>query len=69
MSDLQSIEEQVKLLGEFVQDQLGEPCSVALYSDGSVMVETEVTPDRAGRGFSFETLSELIDQIGEYKRD
>lgn len=67
--NLASLEEQIALLGEFVTEQLGEECSVALYSDGSVMVETEVTADRAGHGFGFDSLEELIDRIGEYKRD
>ena len=69
MNDFPSIEEQVKLLGEFVEGRLGEACIVSLHSDGSVSVEIEVTYERAGLGFGFDTLSDLIDNIGDYKRD
>jgi len=69
MTNFTTLEEQVKLLGEFVEGQLGEPCTVSLHSDGSVSVETEVTPERNGRGFGFDTLEDLIDKIGDYKRD
>ena len=59
-----TIEEQMKLLGEFVEGQLGEKCSVCVYQDSSCMVETD-----AGRGFGFDSLDELINKVGEYKRD
>ena len=65
--NLVALEEQKKLLGEFVEEQLGEECSVCVWQDGSVMVETKVSYVRSGRGFGFDDLKDLVDRIGDHK--
>jgi NTP pyrophosphatase (non-canonical NTP hydrolase) len=55
---------QMVYLHRYVEDELGEPASVHMYQDGGVMVETD-----AGRGFGFDTLESLIENIGDFKRD
>lgn len=51
--------EQMAALQEYAENVLGEECTVCLYSDGSMMLETPVTYEKHGRGFGFDTFDEL----------
>jgi len=59
--DLLFLESQLSALKKIADDALGEECTISLYSDGSLSVET------ANTGRAFDTVREMISRIGEYK--
>jgi len=57
--DLLFLESQLAALKEIADDALGEECTISLYSDGSLSVETATT------GRAFNTVREMLSEVGE----